>query len=49
MAIKWRRLLGEHHPDLAQVADFWDSINTDTESSMCDSELQKKKKVKKAM
>lgn len=26
MAVKWRRLLGEQRPELAQVADMWDSV-----------------------
>lgn len=27
MAVKWRRLLEEQRPDLARVADMWDSVD----------------------
>lgn len=44
MAVKWRRLLGERHPDLARLADMWDAVEDKKEDEKKDRKHKKRKR-----
>lgn len=43
MAIKWKKLLSEASPDLATLADLWDSVQTSGECVNTKKEKKRKK------
>jgi hypothetical protein len=47
MAIKWKSLLSKSHPDLSNLADLWDSVQTDQDKDQ-QKKGKKRKKDKKA-